>query len=167
MKDTGIEAGHVFRRYGIVCFLFALIGPVAAAETPADPGVFAYVSGEWGARLGDTCKTNPHVVSVSSDRSRVTFTYKSPPLASGEFRTMAIERRSPEVSSDTTIEFQVFDYGDRWIGMRRIGETELDRLGKPRAWKLLLSKDRMSYRWWLYNSVAGKKSRLRGERCQS
>lgn len=167
MKRTGIDARHVFRRYGVVCFLLVFVGQPAMAETPADPDVFARISGEWGARTGHTCEDNPHVVTVSSDRSRITFTYRSPPVAPEKARTMAIEKSSPEVSSDTTIEFQVFDHGKRWIGMRRVGETELDRIGKPRAWKLLFSKDYMSYRWWLYNSVAGKKSWLRGERCQS
>lgn len=167
MNKTEFETRHVYRRNGAICFLIAILAPAATAEVPADQGVFDNITGEWGARHGDTCESNPHVVTVSSDKSRVTFTYRSPPVAPDKARTMAIEKNSPEVSSDSVIEFQVFDYGKRWIGMRRIGETELDRIGRPRAWKLLLSSDLKTYRWWLYNSVAGKKSWLRGERCQS
>ena len=147
--------------------IFAVLAGSSTTIASSEPDVFAYLSGDWGNSSGNTCVSNPHVITVSHDRSRVTFTYKTPPLESGEYRTLAIERRSPEVSTSTTIDFQVLDHGDNWVALRRVGETELDRLAKKRAWKLTLSKDNMGYRWWLYNSVAGKKSLLRGERCQS
>lgn len=88
------------------------------------------------------------------------------PKVSHKWSSLAIERQSPVQSTENAINFDVLDYGANWIALRRVGETSLDRLGKPRTWKLILAKDKQGYRWQLYNSVGWKKSLLRGVRCE-
>jgi len=150
---------------GFVLIAAGVVSAGASAEAASD-GIFSLLAGEWGSQE-QTCESNPHLISFSEDRSRALFTYRTPPEISKKWSGLAIERQSPEYSAENTIRFEVLDYGDRWIALRRVGEKKLDRLGKPLTWKLSLAKDKKGYRWQPYNAVGWKKSILRGVRCET
>ncbi len=158
MRDT-------VRIPGFVLVAAAIVSVGASAETASD-GIFSSLAGEWGSQE-QTCESNPHVISFSEDRSFALFTYRIPPEISRKWAGLAIERQSPEYSAGNTIRFEVLDYGDRWIALRRVGEEKLDRLGKPITWKLSLAKDKNGYRWQPFGAVGWKKSILRGVRCST
>lgn len=135
---------------------------VAAGESGH---IYALLSGEWGSNHEHTCESNPHIISFSEDKSRATFSYRYPPASAASKFGDSAEKMSPEHSSQVSIHFSVLDHGKTWIALRREGETILDRLRQPQTWKLSITKDHNGYRWWLYHSVARKKSRMRGIRC--
>lgn len=162
---------HIHTRRSPVPTLVALVlaGSFSTQSAIADDSldVFALLAGSWGGNQDNTCGSNPHVITFSADYKRATFTYKEAPRNRYERSRIPAERQSPEASDTAVIQFNVLASGDDWVALRRQDETELDRLGKPRAWKLTLGNDFKSYGWWLYNSVVWKKSLLRGERCST
>jgi len=153
------------RMLGLVVIVAAVVSARALAAEASDD-IYSVLAAEWGSQV-HTCESNPHVISFSADRSRAVFTYRFPPEESHKWSGIAIERKSPEHSTENTISFHVLDHGATWIALRRDGETALDRLGQPLTWKLRLTKDKKGYRWQLYGGVARKKSILRGVLCET
>ena len=153
------------RYLGLAAVAAASVSAAAAARGASDD-IYARLTGEWGSQA-HTCEANPHVISFSADKRLAVFTYRYPPDVPHKWSGLAIERQSPEYATGNTISFDVLDDGANWIALRRVGETSLDRLGKPRTWKLSLTKDKNGYRWQLYHAVGWKKSLLRGVRCKT